>query len=394
MEEAIDAMASPIRELRRLYRDAEAKAARLRLIVDVRSMLDRAPWEATVGEVLSAIAAFAGANTASIRSQTGEIWQCAGQAGSSQSISDIAETKFMGTAWMAEEQLELRLSKTAFPIHDDDRKTIKIVADQLAAFLKAERQHAVRERLTFDLQARERELARLVEAMIGAQEQERRPVAYDLHDGVAQSLVSLLFHLEAAGVATHAMNPAKQAIEGVYAELLGGLRRGEIDFLIGAMRNPLPIDDVEQETLFNDIVVIVSGKRHPLVGKDSICIGDLASYPWVVATSGTPIRTHFDALFQGRSQGPRSVVESSSLILMRELLDQTDHLGFVSGGQAAAEIKRGLMTSLPFDLTHTERPIGITMRRGVATHSRSGSFSRRDPRGSGREANLRPIAFP
>ncbi|MDK4702166.1 LysR family transcriptional regulator [Rhizobium sp. CNPSo 4062] len=155
-----------------------------------------------------------------------------------------------------------------------------------------------------------------------------------------------------------------KVVEGVYAELLGGLRRGEIDFLIGAMRNPLPIDDVEQETLFNDIVVIVAGKRHPLIGKPQICIGDLASYPWVVATSGTPIRSHFDALFQGQSQGPKSVVESSSLILMRELLDQSDHLGFVSGGQAAAEIKRGLMASLPFDLTHTKRPIGITIRKG------------------------------
>ncbi|WP_159952474.1 LysR family transcriptional regulator [Rhizobium sp. 18065] len=153
-------------------------------------------------------------------------------------------------------------------------------------------------------------------------------------------------------------------VEGVYAELLGGLRRGELDFLIGAMRNPLPIDDVEQETLFKDTVVIVAGKNHPLVGKSPVSIDDLASYPWVVATSGTPIRTHFEALFQGHLPRPTSVIESSSLILMRELLDRSDHLGFISGGQASAEIERGLMASLPFDLAHTSRPIGLTTRKG------------------------------
>lgn len=152
-----------------------------------------------------------------------------------------------------------------------------------------------------------------------------------------------------------------RVVEGAYDELLNRLRRGEIDFLIGALRDPLPIEDVEQEALFNDTVIIVARTGHPLVGCDPITLDDLASYPWVVASTGTPIRAHFDALFAGKS--PRSVVESSSLILMRELVARSDHLGFVSGGQAAAEIERGLMAPLPFDLAHTSRPIGITIRK-------------------------------
>ncbi|MFK7847927.1 MAG: LysR family transcriptional regulator [Rhodothermales bacterium] len=35
--------------------------------------------------------------------------------------------------------------------------------------------------------------------------------------------------------------------DGAYAELLGGLRRGDIDFMIGVMRDPSPSDDVVQE---------------------------------------------------------------------------------------------------------------------------------------------------
>lgn len=164
-------------------------------------------------------------------------------------------------------------------------------------------------------------------------------------------------------------------IEGPYTELLGGLRRGEIDFLIGALRDPLPIDDIEQEALFHDEVVIVASRQHPLAGKASIELDDLASFPWVVATTGTPIRAHFDALFEGAAKGrPQSVVESSSLILMRELLDRSDHLGFISGGQASAEIERGLMARLPFDLAHTSRPIGITTRKGWVPTAAQSAF--------------------
>lgn len=245
MEDANDdAIATPIRELRRLYRDAEEKAARLRLIVDVRSTLDRSPSETSVHEALTAIVVFAGAATASLRSQSGEMWQCVGQNGQQRPMIDPAETRFIGTAWRDGEQMELRLSRPAFPIHEDDRSTIQIVADQLAVFLAAERQQSIQKQLTMDLQARERDLARLVEAMIGAQEQERRRVAYDLHDGVAQSLVSLLFHLEAAGVAMHDAGAAKQAIESGIEIARMSIR--DVRGAIAALR-PAELDDLGLE---------------------------------------------------------------------------------------------------------------------------------------------------
>ncbi len=151
-------------------------------------------------------------------------------------------------------------------------------------------------------------------------------------------------------------------LEGPYSDLLAGLRRGEIDFLIGAMRDPPPIGDVEQRLLFSDTIVIVAGNDHPLVGRKDLTSRDLASFPWVVGQTGTPIRRHFDALFASVDNPPSSIVESSSLILMRELLARTDHLGCISFLQAQAELSRGLLQALPLDLKHTARPIGVTLR--------------------------------
>jgi DNA-binding transcriptional LysR family regulator len=152
--------------------------------------------------------------------------------------------------------------------------------------------------------------------------------------------------------------------EGPYPDLLTALRRGEVDFLIGALRDPPPIGDVEQKTLFFDTVVLVSGTHHPLADRADVTIEELAGYPWVVSPSGTPIRGYFDNLFaQAESAGPKSIVETGSLILMRELLDCSDHLGCTSRLQAEAEIGRGLMRALPIDLAQTSRPIGVTLRR-------------------------------
>lgn len=156
-----------------------------------------------------------------------------------------------------------------------------------------------------------------------------------------------------------------EVVESAYDDLLAGLRRGEIDFLIGALRDPLPIDDIEQRLLFHDTVVLVAGPGHPLSKAGEIKVDDLRNYPWIVAHTGTPIRSQFDAIFhtQGLSV-PEGIVESRSLVLMRELLNVSSYLGCISKLQAEAEIRHGLMVPLEHDLSHTTRAIGLTFRRG------------------------------
>ncbi|WP_182084402.1 LysR family transcriptional regulator [Aureimonas sp. ME7] len=150
-------------------------------------------------------------------------------------------------------------------------------------------------------------------------------------------------------------------VEGPYDDLLAGLRRGEIDFLVGALRDPLPIADVEQRHLFSDTLALVTRRHHPLADRNRVEVADVAAYPCVVAQPGTPIRAHFDALFRGIAP-PASIVESGSMILMRELLEISDHVGCISRLQVEAEISRGLLTPLAVDLSHTSRRIGLTLR--------------------------------
>lgn len=154
-----------------------------------------------------------------------------------------------------------------------------------------------------------------------------------------------------------------RVLEGTYASLLTGLRRGEIDFLFGALRDPLPADDIVQQHLFNDELIVVAGPGHSLAGQSAPPKIALADYPWVVGIPGTPVRGQFDAFFASLGAGqPVSLVETSSMILMRELLHAGPYLGCISQRQVESEIRSGSMTVLPFALAESRRPIGITTR--------------------------------
>jgi DNA-binding transcriptional LysR family regulator len=153
-------------------------------------------------------------------------------------------------------------------------------------------------------------------------------------------------------------------VDGPYDDLLHGLRHGKLDLIIGALRIPVPIEDVVQETLFCDRLAVVARNGHPLSGRRALSVSDLASYPWVIPKRGPPTREHFDALLRNAGlDTPKGLIESSSLVLIRGLLLGSDRLTLVSAHQIQHEEQMGTLLRLPIDLAHTSRPIGTTVRR-------------------------------
>ncbi len=150
-------------------------------------------------------------------------------------------------------------------------------------------------------------------------------------------------------------------IDGRYDELLGNLRRGEVDLIIGALRQPAPIGDITQVKLFDDHLSVLARRDHPLAGKTGLTAKDLQECKWVVPRRGTPSREHFDALFAPIGL-PESIIEAGSILLMRELLAESDHLGCISSVQAQAELSHQLLSELDVTANWPARPIGLTYR--------------------------------
>ncbi len=157
---------------------------------------------------------------------------------------------------------------------------------------------------------------------------------------------------------------AVRILDGTYDALLGGLRRGSVDFLVGALREPAPIGDVVQERLFDDRLALLARPGHPLASQAAVTIEDLLAYPWVVPRQGTPTRDQFETIFiSAGKKPPQRLIETGSLLLMRGVLAESDHLGCISRYQSQAESDHGLLAQLPYPTDHLIRPIGITCRQ-------------------------------
>ena len=152
-------------------------------------------------------------------------------------------------------------------------------------------------------------------------------------------------------------------VDGPYDDLLFALRHGRVDFVLGALRDDLPVSDVVQKRLFSDRLGIFARSDHPLAGRKNVSKAELADYPWVIPRPGTPTRSYFDSFFEvGVADKPTRALEASSLILIRGLLSDSDRLTMISRNQILQEQASGLVEPLAVELDDEPRDIGITKR--------------------------------
>jgi signal transduction histidine kinase len=126
-----------------------------------------------------------------------------------------------------------------------------------------------------DKTARERALGALVEQVVVAQEEERRRVAYDVHDGVAQLVVSAKQHVDTA-VDLWSADPERAAAETAIAadrlaqaiaetrRILAALRPLAVDTAGLAAATRRSLDDVARDTGWSvSLVDNLEGSRLP-----------------------------------------------------------------------------------------------------------------------------------
>ena len=151
--------------------------------------------------------------------------------------------------------------------------------------------------------------------------------------------------------------------EGPYNLMQAGLRSGDLDVIVGAVRPTEAGADFKTETLIEDRLAVIARKGHPLTQKKKIDFRDLQNLEWVLPAVETPSRRLFDETCRGYSmQTPKHAVQTSSQSMVRGLLLDSDRVALVSEHQIFYDRKAGLLEVLPVDLEETYRPIGITLR--------------------------------
>lgn len=152
-------------------------------------------------------------------------------------------------------------------------------------------------------------------------------------------------------------------LDGPYVEQLHALRYGQIDWLIGALRDPAPTKDVIQEALIEQPLAVVVRPGHPLLESISPDAAELSRLEWVAPRPLAPARNFFDAFFERNGvDAPTRIIECSSLVATRGLLRQSDRAALLSPLQIRADVAAGELAILIGAIPNSSRTIGITTR--------------------------------
>lgn len=150
--------------------------------------------------------------------------------------------------------------------------------------------------------------------------------------------------------------------EGSRAELVEPLRNGALDLMIGALREPLLEAELAQQPLFDDVPAVFGRKGHPLAGTRPDAAA-LAAYPWTVPGAGAPLHDSWERFFESAGLAlPAVPIESGSVMMIRQILIDSDFLTMLSPDQVAVELQAGWLeriATLPASLART---IGVTTR--------------------------------
>ncbi len=244
--------------IRTQYRQSQSRAARLRLLVDTGQELTQLPPEAMRQRVLQRACAFVAMDHGLLLEWNSDnvvtITASHGSKERLNSMDKVADPLAVGPQWLDCPQdrlpsvlmLPLRgadegafgtlLLANSVGINAPDNEDIESL--QLLATLLAA--HLENNRLLEALVARERTMSELVHQLFTAQEDERKRMAYDLHDGLAQTLAGLHQRLQGfAGRSPELPEPMSADLQAILnlaqhcvgegRQLISGLRPTVLD---------------------------------------------------------------------------------------------------------------------------------------------------------------------
>jgi DNA-binding transcriptional LysR family regulator len=152
--------------------------------------------------------------------------------------------------------------------------------------------------------------------------------------------------------------------EGSHGYLMGTLRNGTMDFVIGALRGDGIAPDLVETALFEDPYVVVARSTHKLARATRIKDTDLARQHWIIPPRGMPRYAAVQALFARLPNRPDAVLETSSLAMMTSTLAESDCLSVLSRSQASTREFNANIAVLPVDIPWRKRLVGTTTRAG------------------------------
>ena len=195
------------------------------------------------------------------------------------------------------------------------------------------------------------------------------------HDDIVALRAGLAGQVEVGVIMSPAMGLLPRAIArlkeqapllriGVQVEssnvLLDKLQRGTLDFMIGRILEKDESTGLIYEELTEEPACAVVRPGHPLLENRQLELKDIADRPWILPPPGSILRHRFDMMFRRAGLAPPvNVVDTTALLLITALLQQTDSLHVMPQEVAQYYASLNVMRILPIELPCKMDAFGI-----------------------------------
>jgi DNA-binding transcriptional LysR family regulator len=164
--------------------------------------------------------------------------------------------------------------------------------------------------------------------------------------------------------------------EGGPDALLGALRRGDLDCVVGRVLGDDDVSELEVEPLYPEPIVTAVRPGHRLAQVRRMDWRTAVSADWVLPHPSSPLRRMFGAWLARRGlPEPNPVAESVSILTNVTLIRDSEAMVMLPGGVAAHYAALGLIQVLPLPFTASLPPVSLLRRRGEPLDDATAMFS-------------------
>ena len=177
---------------------------------------------------------------------------------------------------------------------------------------------------------------------------------------------------EATRLLPVALNRLRQRSPGITVTVLYGLnealtpmvKHGEVDFALSSIPARSTDPDLRMVKLHEDRAAVIARTGHPLTQRRApLTAHHLLEQQWVLARTSELERRALDDLFMETGLAPPVVsLETTSAVLMKTMVIQSDLLTFLPRELIYWEERAGLLTALKLAVPSWHRLVGLTLR--------------------------------
>ena len=151
---------------------------------------------------------------------------------------------------------------------------------------------------------------------------------------------------------------------GLNAALMPMVKHGEVDFALSSIPARCPDADLKQLRLHEDRAAVIARRGHPLLARrEALTAADLIDQHWILATKVELERLALDQVFmEAGIAPPEDPIETTSAVLMKTLVMQSDFLTFLPRELVYWEERAGFVAPLNLIGPAWHRNVGVTLR--------------------------------